>query len=217
MVRRYAGRSNLCVLVVEDRSELLAAYVEHLAAEGHRVVGASDKVGAIRALRWQVFDVVISAARPPGLNGLDVLGHCRQVQPSATVILVASLPDLSEAVAALKGGAADYLQDTGGVEEIARRLRLLAELKERKLGLADAWSFAAKPESNREIVGVSTAIIDLLDRIGTIASSDAPVLILGETGTGKELVALALHERSSRSSGPFVAINCAAFPETLLE
>jgi two-component system response regulator HydG len=183
---------------------------------GHDVVERADGAGALERISAEFFDVVVTDVRLPKVDGLAVFRHARQVSPRTDVILMTSFAAVSDAVAALKHGAHDYLTKPFDVEELVIRIGAIATRRalERELDEARAQLAGA---ADGAIVGASPAMMRLLDRLATVADSDAPVLVTGETGTGKELVALRIHARSRRASGPFVAINCAAFPETLLE
>jgi DNA-binding NtrC family response regulator len=159
---------------------------------------------------------VITDVRLPGAGGLDVFRAVRRAAPKTEVILMTSYGEVKDAVGALKEGAHDYLTKPFDLDElilrvgaIAKKLALVRELEDARAKLAD--------QQSGDIVGDSPVMRRLLGRLDTVAASDAQVLVSGESGTGKELVARRVHARSGRAGGPFVAINCGAFPETLLE
>ncbi len=205
------------ILVVEDDLPSLEAVQEFLRVHGHRVTAACDGERAVELLGSRVFDLVVSDVRLPGVDGFTLFRRLRREAPSTRVILLTGYGTVPDAVAAIKEGAAEYWTkpfDHGDllkvVGQIAEKKRIEDELDAARAHL-DA--LGARPA----IVGQSPAVVLLRERIDVIADSDAPVLITGESGTGKELVARASHDRSARRDRAFVAINCAAFPETLLE
>jgi DNA-binding NtrC family response regulator len=206
----------LRILLVEDDPDIRRAVLNGLRDAGHEVTELADGAPALERLSAEFFDVVVTDVRLPTADGFAVFRHARQVSPRTDVILMTSFGAVADAVNALKQGAHDYLTKPFDIEELVIRVAAIAakraierELEEARAQLAGAADGA--------IVGASPAMLRLLDRLTTVAESDAPVLVTGETGTGKELVARRIHARSPRASGPFVAVNCAAFPETLLE
>jgi two-component system, NtrC family, response regulator AtoC len=206
----------LRILVVEDDPNVRTAVAEALGAEGHDVTEVGDGELALERLAATSFDVIVSDVKLPKVDGLAVFREARKLLPRAAVILMTSFANATAAVMAMKQGAHDYLTKPFDVDELVIRVRSIAQTKALEQELAEARARLAGAAGS-EIVGASPAIAALLDRLSTVAESDAPVLITGESGTGKELVARRLHALSDRSARPFVAVNCAAFPETLLE
>ena len=206
----------LRILLVEDDPDIRHAVSTALSDADYDVTTASDGALAIERLSRDTFDVVVTDVRMPKADGLAVFAHARNVSPRTAVILMTSFGAVADAVNALKQGASDYLTKPFDVDELLIRIGGLAQKRalERELEEARAMLLGA---ADGAIVGLCPAIAKLLERLSTVADSDAPVLVTGETGTGKELVARRLHARSKRAKGPFVAVNCAAFPETLLE
>jgi len=206
----------LRILVVDDDPNVLGAVVESLQAAGHEVATARDGRDAMAQLASAPFEVVVTDVRLPGVDGIRLFEQARQSPRRPAVIIITSFGSVSDAVELLKQGAADYLLKPFDPDELVLRVGAIGERVglERELEAARAQLAAS---AGTEIVGDSAPMRSLLDRIATVAASDAPVLVAGETGTGKELVARRIHALSARSKGSFVAVNCAAFPETLLE
>ena len=206
----------LRILVVEDDADVRAAVVDALQAAGHETTAAIDGAVALEQLATGSLDLVITDVRMPKVDGLTLFRRTRELVPRPDVILMTSFGSVVDAVAALKEGARDYLTKPFDFAELVVRVGTIAERRglQRQLEAARAQISAS---AATQIVGHSPGIRRLLSRVETVAPSDAAVLITGETGTGKELVARRLHALSGRSAGPFVAVNCAAFPDTLLE
>jgi DNA-binding NtrC family response regulator len=210
------GTTTLRILVVDDDPDVRGAVVDVLGAAEHEVTPVGDGAAALERLAAGSFDLVITDVRMPKVDGLTLFRRTLEMSPRPDVILMTSFGSVSDAVAALKQGARDYLTKPFDLDELVVRVGAIAERRglQRQLAAARA-QLAASAET--EIVGESPGIRRLLERVGMVAGSDAAVLVTGETGTGKELVARRIHALSPRSAGPFVAVNCAAFPETLLE
>lgn len=207
----------LRILVADDEPSIRLTLADSLAAGRHQVVTAEDGEQALSQLQSQRFDLVISDIRMPKVDGLEVFRTVRECHPQTDVILMTAYGDVSEAVSAMKEGAYDYLTKPFDYDEIGVRLERLAERRQLTRELEEARVALSQQGSSALIVGNSEPMQRLLTRIDTIAPSDVSVVITGESGTGKELVAKALHHGSARRDHAFVAVNCAAFPETLIE
>ncbi|MEW6366853.1 MAG: sigma-54 dependent transcriptional regulator [Acidobacteriota bacterium] len=202
------------VLVVEDEPILRLTLANDLAEEGYEVVAASDGIEALDLIQNQPFDVALLDLKLPRVDGLTLLDGYRTVNPEGLGIMMTAYGTIQSAVAAMKAGAADYLQKPFPQEDLLILLRgLLAQR-----GNIDTRH--ARPEGVQQfcdIIYVSQKMARVCDLIATVAQSDATVLIQGETGTGKELVARAIHQQSARKAAPLIKVACAAIPETLLE
>jgi two-component system response regulator AtoC len=207
----------LDILVVDDEPSILVCVGDALRASGYRVVEANDGAAAMDALACQVFDLVVCDVRLPRYDGLAILQRVREEQPTTDVILMTAYAAVPDAVAALKAGATDYLTKPFTVQELMLRIERAARERALKRELENARTWLEEASDGPALVGRSPAMLRLFQRIEKFGASDAPTLIAGESGTGKELVAAALHLHSPRRDRPFVAVNCAAFPETLLE
>ncbi|MGI9215894.1 MAG: sigma-54-dependent transcriptional regulator [Hydrogenophaga sp.] len=213
------------VLVVDDEPDLRTLYELTLLREGYQVTSAPDLAQARESLAQQRFDVLITDMRLPDGLGLELLRELGAGQRSEKAIVITAYGSAENAVEALKSGAFDYLTKPVDLKQL--RAAVSAALHSQRhppaaLPVGEAPLRAAPPppsgvQALRRIVGGSACMAQIRGRIEKVATSMAPVLILGESGTGKELVARAVHECSHRASGPFVAVNCGAIPENLIE
>lgn len=208
--------SPLEILVVDDEPTIREVIEDELRGRGHQVTSVADGAKALEAIINHVYDLVLCDIRLPKVDGIEILREVQRLAPKTDVILMTAFAAVPEAIVALKEGAADYLVKPFELDELFRRVDQVSHqrLLRNELRMARAW-FSGPPGS--PLIGRSPVMARLHDRIDKFAASDAPVLILGESGTGKELVATELHQRSARRTKPFVAVNCAAFPESLLE
>ena len=205
------------ILIVEDKESLRTMLRKTLERRGLGVQDSADVVDARRRLQASRFGVVLTDLRLPGGTGLDVLAAAREVDAATPVIVMTAFGTIEEAVRAMKEGATDFLTKPVDTDHL---LLLIERALERRRVLTEY--LILKEERERRfwqprVVGNDPALRETQAAIERAARSDATVLILGESGTGKELMARSLHELSPRAKGPFVAINCAAIPEALLE
>lgn len=206
------------LLIVDDKEQMREVLRKFLLAEGYEVETAENASEALRKFEKGNIDLVLSDIRMPGMDGNELLAQILQFDKNAIVILMTAFGSIEAAVAAIKQGATDYISKPFQMEEVL--LRLSRALKERKLEkrVADLEQQLSQKESpTGKIIGASQPIKKLRQIIERVAPLNDTVLIKGETGTGKELVARALHEGSLRSDKPFVALDCSSIPETLIE
>ncbi|HKT80741.1 MAG TPA: sigma-54 dependent transcriptional regulator [Vicinamibacterales bacterium] len=205
------------ILVVDDERSMREMLAILLKREGHEVSVAESGRGAIDLLNQKPFDLVVSDARMPDVDGLEVLRHARSINPSVIAIMVTAYgsPDLLRGVAQL--GVNDYVEKPFNTEVL--RFRIRKELDRRRLQQENVLLKRAMHSANRfeNIIGNSRPMQEVFELVETIAQTASTVLITGESGTGKELIARAIHVRSPRSDRPFVAVNCGALTETLLD
>jgi len=205
------------LLLVEDKNELRAMLRKALERSGYTVDEAPDGSAAIQKLRGRRYQLVLSDLKMPGASGLDVLRESKQADATIPVILLTAFGSVDEAVTAMKEGAFDFIQkpvDLEHLKVLVQRAARQQELLRENLLLRE--EFSARYGFPR-IVGEHDSIRDLSQQIQRVAQTDSTVLLLGESGTGKELFARAVHHLSPRRDLPFVALNCAAIPEGLVE
>ncbi|OGB94809.1 MAG: sigma-54-dependent Fis family transcriptional regulator [candidate division NC10 bacterium RIFCSPLOWO2_12_FULL_66_18] len=205
------------VLVVEDDPEMLALVCEHLESEGYTAVGMGRGAEAITRVRAEGFDVVLTDLRMPDVDGMEVLRAAREAQRDVPVILVTAFGSIETAIQAIRQGAYDYVTKPFALEEISLLVGKALEdrrLREENRRLREE---VAGRYRLHNLLGASPGMQAIFALIRQAAPSDANVLITGESGTGKELVAKALHYNSPRAERPFVPVNCAAVPASLLE
>ena len=205
------------LLLVEDKNELRAMLRKALERAGYGVDEAPDGAAAIQKVRARRYLLVITDLKMPGASGLDVLRETKQADSTIPVLLLTAFGSVEEAVTAMKEGAFDFLQkpvDLDHLKLLVQRAARQQELLRENLLLRE--EYAARYGFPR-IIGEHASLRDVSQQIQRIAATDSTVLLLGESGTGKELFARAIHHLSSRREQPFVALNCAAIPEGLVE
>jgi two-component system response regulator PilR (NtrC family) len=205
-------------LVVDDEPDLRTLYELSLLREGHQVATAADLAEAHAQLAKTQFDLVLTDMRLPDGDGLSLVKAAQTQQRNERYIVVTAYGSAENAVEALKAGAFDYLTKPVDLQRFRDVVRQAVSTSGRpKPNVALAADSTPGEQALTNIVGISQAIQQVRERILKVAPTMAPVLIRGESGTGKELVARALHACSHRHAGPFVAVNCSAIPEALLE
>jgi DNA-binding NtrC family response regulator len=205
------------LLLVEDKNELRAMLRKALERAGYQVDEAPDGSAAIQKLRARRYLMVVTDLKMPGASGLDVLRESKQMDPTIPVLLLTAFGSVEEAVTAMKEGAFDFLQkpvDLDHLKLLVERASRQQEMMRENLLLRE--EYAARYGFPR-IVGEHASIREMSSQIQRVAATDATCLLLGESGTGKELFARAIHHLSPRREQPFVALNCAAIPEGLVE
>ena len=206
------------ILVVDDDEATRLTLTYALSDAGHRVTEAGDGEEAISLVAERIFDVAILDVRLPKVDGLTIFRRLRQKSPSTSVILMTAFATVRDAVGCLRDGAYDYVTKPFDPEEFSLRvIGHIAEHRALRQELEEARSAIASRDVGSPIIGHTPEMQRLVERINTVAQSDAPILITGERGTGKDLVAHTIHARSPRKNQPFVAVSCAAFPEDLVE
>jgi Nif-specific regulatory protein len=205
------------ILIADDHDSLRRGLVRGLAEAGHDVEEAAHGNAALARLNETSFDVVVSDLRMGGADGLEVLRTCRGLHPSTAVILMTAFGSVQTAVEAMKCGAFDYVPKPFGIEEM--EVKIAKALEHRRLQHEIDYLRHTQQAIYRfdDIIGASGALQRVLDVVRKVSRSNTTVMIRGETGTGKELIAAALHHNSLRAGRNFVKVNCAALQENLLE
>jgi DNA-binding NtrC family response regulator len=205
------------ILIVDDEVLICNSLARVMRREGFDPLVAHDGDGALRTLREQRPDAVFLDLKMPGLDGMEVLKKAKEVEPDIPVIILTAFADVPGAVDAMRAGAHDYLAKPYEHMEVIRVVhRAVSESKLRKR-LKELSRQVEENHSLTKLMGSSDEIRRLLAQVNKVAQSEFSVIITGETGSGKELVARAIHLNSGRSGHPFVAVDCGAIPETLLE
>jgi two-component system response regulator HydG len=211
-VNKSKGR----VLLVDDDEALVETVADGLTDVGYEVTGVSSSKKAATLLS-EPFDVLVTDLRMPGVDGIGLLAASKRAAPERPVIVMTAYSALESAIASIKQGAHHYLTKPFRVDELAVFVeRAIDESRVRREARA-LRRVVRETSSLENVIGSAPTMCDLRDLVHRLADADTPVLILGETGTGKGLIARALHAEGSRSGAPFVTVNCAALPDNLLE
>jgi len=204
---------NVKILFVEDDERLRDVLLEAAAMEGYDAQGVSSAEAAVERLRLEPFDILVTDVTLPGMTGLDLLRHCPRLRPGILPIVITAHGTIDIAVEAMKRGAADFLTKPFELDGLLGTIRVAAERAARALAAAQG----APGGGPGSLIAVAPAMQQLLEQVRAIAPFPTTVLVTGETGTGKEMIARAIHQFSPRAERALVALNCAAVPEQLLE
>lgn len=204
------------ILVVDDEKAIRSALKDILSFEGFEVEEAVDGVEAIKKIKENEYDCILCDIKMPKMDGIEVLDQALELKPDIPFILISGHGTIDAAVDAVKKGAFDFISKPPDLNRLLITIRnaidrsnLIVETKQLRKKVTKI--------NQSEMIGSSAAILKIKETIDKVAPSDARVLITGENGVGKELVARALHEKSSRADGPFIEVNCSAIPTELIE
>jgi DNA-binding NtrC family response regulator len=205
------------VLIIDDDPEFCELLRLDLSQRGFEIETCMDSAAGLAALSERPFDVALTDLNMPGMDGIDLCHRINANRPDVPVVVLTAFGSMEAAVAAIRAGAFDFVTkpiDVEVLQVVLDRAVRHRELQQQVRFLSDA---VERMERFGDLIGASPPMQRLFDQLARVADTEASILITGENGTGKELVARALHKRSNRKDGPFVAINCAAVPENLLE
>jgi DNA-binding NtrC family response regulator len=207
----------LAILFADDERSLQELMKLELPRMGHTVTVCPDGLTAVAALETNNYDCLLVDLDMPGLHGIEVIAKAKEMSPTTEAIVLTGKSSTDTAIAALRHGAFDYLTKPCRLVEIEALLRRVQDKRELTNKYHALCRRLERIEGTPQLIGNSAPMVQVKNLISKVAPTESTVLILGETGTGKELVARAVHDGSSRAERPFVAINCGALPESLIE
>jgi DNA-binding NtrC family response regulator len=202
------------ILIIDDEKAIRKTLSEILSYEGYKIEEASDGEEGLRKFRDKTFDVVLCDIKMPRLDGIEFLDKVREYNPDVPVIMISGHGTIETAVEAVKKGAYDYIAKP---PDLNRLLITIRNAMDKTNLVAETRVLKRKVSKVEEMIGESEPILQIRDTIEKVAPTEARILITGENGVGKELVARWVHEKSNRSSGPLIEVNCAAIPSELIE
>ncbi len=211
------------ILFVDDEPLLQNLFERLFTRNGMQVTSCSSAIKAMDLLKEEQFDLVVTDFVMPDMDGLELLSHIRQEYPSTRVIMITAHANVQHAVRTMQNGAIDYIPKPFSTAELLDRVQKVLASREREpISVAPEPVTAKKRPTKRagkqyNYVGEHPTVVRLRELIGRVASNAAPVFVQGESGTGKEILSRLIHQESDRSSGPFVAVNCANLPRELVE
>ncbi|HNX54602.1 MAG TPA: sigma-54 dependent transcriptional regulator [Prolixibacteraceae bacterium] len=202
------------ILVIDDERSIRNTLKDILEFEKYTVELAEDGFKALELLQTKDFDVILCDIKMPGMDGIEVLQKVEEIKPDIPVVMISGHGNIDTAVESIKKGAFDFIEKP---LDLNRLLITLRNAMDKSSLLTETKVLRKKVNKRYDIVGDSVAIKKVKDMVDRVAATDARVLITGSNGTGKELVARRLHEKSARAEGPFIEVNCAAIPSELIE
>lgn len=205
------------ILIVDDDEMICKVLSGLVKKEGFEPLAAQEGEKALKMVRSETPDLLLVDYKMPGMNGMEVLRQTKSIDPDLPVVLITGHANFQGAVEAIKAGAHDYLAKPFDNNEVIRVVHRALGERELKLKVRKLSTQIAHNPPLREKMGPSDAIAKLIFEVNRVAESDFTVIIIGETGSGKEVVARAIHDASPRFKGPFIPVDCGAIPETLLE
>lgn len=202
------------ILIIDDEKSIRKTLTEILSYEGYKIDEAGDGEEGLKKFKEKTYDLVLCDIKMPKLDGIEFLEKAKQINADVPIIIISGHGNIETAVEAVKKGAFDYIAKP---PDLNRMLITLRNAMDKNTLVAETKVLKRKVSKTQDIVGESSPIKKIKETIDKIAPTDARVLITGDNGVGKELVARWIHEKSNRSSGPLVEVNCAAIPGELIE
>lgn len=202
------------ILIIDDEKAIRKTLTEILSYEGYKIEEASDGEEGLRKFKEKNFDVVLCDIKMPKLDGIEFLDKAREVNPDVPVIMISGHGTIETAVEAVKKGAYDYIAKP---PDLNRLLITIRNATDKTNLVTETKVLKRKVSKVEEMIGESGPIVHIKETIEKVAPTDARILVTGENGVGKELVARWVHEKSNRATGPLVEVNCAAIPSELIE
>ena len=205
------------VLVIDDEESMREGCVQTLSAEGYRAKAAADGREGLAMVRREAFDLAILDLRMPGMDGLDVLAELREIDPNVVVVVITGYATVESAVEAMRKGAYDFVPKPFTPEALVEIVRRAADKRRMVMENVYLRRELDGKTGGKIVVGQSPAMAQVAEQVRKVAPTDSTVLLHGETGVGKELIATAIHRASPRHDKPFVVVDCGALVETLFE
>jgi DNA-binding NtrC family response regulator len=205
------------ILIVDDDKHICTALASLIKEEGFKALIARDGTTGLETIRSESPDLMLTDIKMDGMDGMELMRRAKDVDPDLPVIMITAYAEIHGAVGAIKAGAHDYLSKPFNNEEVLRVIHRALSERELKRKLKELSSRLQQSIPLKEAMGPSDGVVRLISELNRVAESDFTVVIIGETGSGKELIARAIHDASPRSKAPFVPVDCGAIPETLLE
>lgn len=205
------------ILIVDDDKDICTVLSHLMKKEGFKTIIANDGEPALKAVTSKSPDVMLLDMRMPSMDGPEVLNRVKDLDPDLPVVIITAHGEIKGAVEAIKAGAHDYLAKPFDHNDVIRVVHRALRERQLKRKVKNLTSHIAKDSPLTELMGPSDEVTKLISMVDRVAHSDFTVVIQGETGSGKELIAKAIHTASTRSKGPFIPVDCGAIPETLLE
>ena len=204
------------ILVIEDEASIRRVLVKILSEENetYQVDEAEDGLAGLEKIKKEDYDLILCDIKMPKMDGVEVLEAAKKIKPESTIVMISGHGDLDTAINTMRLGAFDYISKPPDLNRLLNTVRIALDRKEL---VVENKMLKKKVSKNYEMIGESKAIAHIKEMIEKVAATDARVLITGPNGTGKELVAHWLHEKSERSGGPLIEVNCAAIPSELIE
>ncbi|SFE05496.1 DNA-binding transcriptional response regulator, NtrC family, contains REC, AAA-type ATPase, and a Fis-type DNA-binding domains [Chitinophaga sp. CF118] len=202
------------ILIIDDEKSIRKTLSEILSYEGYKVDEAADGAEGFKMFKEKQYDAILCDIKMPKMDGLEFLEKAKETNPDIPIIMVSGHGNIDTAVDAVKKGAYDYISKP---PDLNRLLITLRNAMDKSTLVTETKTLRRKVNKTQEMIGGSAPILKIKETIEKVAPTDARVLVTGENGVGKELVARWLHERSSRASGPIIEVNCAAIPSELIE